>query len=183
MRANRALFAVMLAGFAVVAAGLVAWRALASRPAVDRLGPVKEQIRRRFPAAPQMSTAALEGLLRSEDPVVLLDVRRPEEFAVSHLAGARRVDPDDPSPQLPPEAYEDGTTVVAYCSVGWRSSRLVESLRADGVDAHNLEGSAFQWVAEGRPLVRNGHTVHVVHPYGRAWAWLVDPEHRGPFDP
>lgn len=143
---------------------------------VDRLAFIKDQVRSRFPDAPRISTDELADRLRSENPPVLLDVRRPDEYAVSHLPGAVRVDPDAP-PRLP-EGVDDDASVVAYCAVGWRSAKWVEELRRQGVDAVNLEGSIFQWVAEDRPLVRDGRSVDVVHPYSKTWAWLVDPEDR-----
>ena len=144
--------------------------------AVDRLGWIKERVRRQFPEAPQLSTADLDRRMQAGESLTLLDVRRPEEYAVSHLPGAIRVDPNA-EPTLPP-GVDASRPVVAYCSVGWRSSKWVEALRADGVDAVNLEGSIFQWAAEDRALVRGDQPVTVVHPYGRAWAWLVDPQDR-----
>jgi len=167
--ASMAVFAAV-AGLALV--GLV----LKEQAPVDRLAFIKDQVRRQFPDAPQMQSEELARRLEHDERLVLLDVRREEEYAVSHLPGALRVDPEAP-PELP-EGVPQDLPVVAYCSVGWRSSKWVESLREQGIDAMNLEGSIFQWVAEGRPLRRGDDKVDVVHPYGRAWAWLVDAEHR-----
>ena len=143
---------------------------------VERLAFFKDQVRKRFPQAPQLSTAELATRLASGEEIVLLDVREPEEYAVSHLPGAVRVDPGA-GPELPPGVDPD-LPVVAYCSIGWRSSSWVEGLRDQGVDAVNLEGSIFQWVAEDRPLVQGQAPTGVVHPYSRLWGWLVDPEDR-----
>ena len=45
-----------------------------------------------FPKVEHISTSTLSHLLRSEnsggDPVVVIDCRKPEEFEVSHIAGA-----------------------------------------------------------------------------------------------
>ena len=143
---------------------------------VDRLDFIKQRVRLTFPQAPQLRTEELARRLEAGERLILLDVRRAEEYAVSHLPGAIRVDPDA-VPELPLGIGRDAS-VVAYCSVGWRSSKWVEALREQGIDAVNLEGSIFQWVAEDRPLRRGELEVDVVHPYGRAWAWLVDPEDR-----
>lgn len=170
----------LLAGACFLALGATAWILLVSEirdtDPVDRLAFIKDQVRRQFPEAPQISTERLAERLDHGEQLVLLDVRRPEEFAVSHLAGAIRVDPDAP-PALP-AAATPGAPVIAYCSVGWRSSKWVEALRRQGVDAVNLEGAIFQWVAEDRPLVRGRSSVDVVHPYSRLWAFLVDPQDR-----
>ncbi|MEM8934475.1 MAG: rhodanese-like domain-containing protein [Acidobacteriota bacterium] len=174
---KRRLQVLLLVAIAMLWLGTDLWiRAQRQVNAVDRLGWIKERVRRQFPDAPQLSTADLARRLAADEPLTLLDVRRPEEYAVSHLAGAIQVDPEE-EPSLPP-GLDASRPVVAYCSVGWRSSKWVEALRADGIDAVNLEGSIFQWAAEDRPLVRGDQPVTVVHPYGRAWAWLVDPQDR-----
>ena len=194
----------LLGGLAVVAAGGVTLACLrfAERDAVARLEPIKAKVRADFPEVARISTAELHRRLHgpagpdpasspgvSESKAVLLDVRREEEFAVSHLEGAIRVDPGlDPAevPDLLPSHVDRDTPLVLYCSVGYRSARLARALAASGFRrVENLEGSIFEWVAEGYPLVDGRGPVDHVHPYGRAWAWLVDPEHRAyePRDP
>ena len=73
-------------------------------------------------------------------------------------------------------------TVVTYCSVGYRSSRAAEQLaRAGYANVANLEGSAFAWANEGRPLVdARGRATSVVHPYDANWGKLLEPRHRAP---
>ena len=100
---------------------------------------------------------------------MLLDVRGPEEFAVSHLAGARRAQSLEAAVRVLDGAPKT-VPVVAYCSVGYRSSALVRKLMEAGyVDVHNLEGSIFEWANEGHPVERGGRVVGEVHPY--AWPW------------
>ena len=134
---------------------------------------IKEKVRHDFPTVRQVSTDALKARIERGEAAVLLDVREASEFAVSHLPGARRV---DPSP-LSLEPFQDlpkDREIVVYCSVGYRSSRLAEFLQANGYsNVENLEGSIFEWAEKGFPLVQGSHTVQKVHPYSRAWAWLV----------
>ncbi|NEQ27744.1 MAG: rhodanese-like domain-containing protein, partial [Microcoleus sp. SIO2G3] len=131
---------------------------------------LKRQICTRFPQVKQLSTAALASQIDAA-PLVLLDTRTEAEFAVSHLPNARRIDPkteDFSYLNLPID-----TPIVAYCSVGWRSSRLVDRLQQAGyTNAFNLEGSIFQWANEGRPVFQNGERVQQVHPYSRLWGQL-----------
>lgn len=112
--------------------------------------------------------------------ILLLDVRTQEEFEVSHLESALRVEPgttDFTDLALPPD-----TLVVAYCSVGYRSAAVVDAVQQAGFEAvFNLEGGLFQWANEGRPLSRNGERVNKVHPYDEAWGHLLRPELRAPF--
>lgn len=109
---------------------------------------------------------------------VLLDVRTPAEWKVSHLPGARRIDPAADA-----EAAGNGlpkeTPIVAYCAVGYRSGKIAERLRNAGYEnVQNLDGSIFQWANEHRPLVSQGQPVSRVHPYNAVWGRLLKPEVR-----
>jgi len=69
--------------------------------------------------------------------------------------------------------------MVVYCSVGWRSSALAQRLLKHGVtNVANLEGSAFAWANEGRPLEAAGKPATKVHPYNSTFGKLLRPERR-----
>ncbi|MEM6794655.1 MAG: rhodanese-like domain-containing protein [Acidobacteriota bacterium] len=143
---------------------------------------IESRIRDEFPDVPQVSTEQLAARLESGERPLLLDVRRSEEYAVSRLPGALRVEPAGGLP-ADLEGLDPETPIIAYCSVGYRSSRLVEALREAGFTrAENLEGSLFRWAQEGRALEAAAGPTGLVHPYGRAWAFLV-PEKRRSFRP
>lgn len=113
-------------------------------------------------------------------PLVLLDTRPVAEFDVSHLPGARRVDPttrDTAALGIPPRAR-----VVVYCSVGWRSGHVARRLLDAGRGrTWNLEGGLFAWANEGRPMVdASGNATARVHPFDAAWGRLLRPELRAP---
>jgi rhodanese-related sulfurtransferase len=109
--------------------------------------------------------------------VLLLDARTPEEFAVSHLPGARRVDPD--SDALDPRDVPEDARVVVYCSVGYRSAGVAGRIaRGAAASVHNLAGGIFQWANEGRTVVQAGAPVDAVHPYDRLWGLLLDRSRR-----
>ena len=128
----------------------------------------KWTVRARFPDVSQISTVQLSDWLadsRRETPV-LLDVRTEDEFNVSHLPNAVR--------EVPPEAIASGKPVVAYCSIGWRSSETARQLSRTGfTNVFNLEGSIFAWASEGRPLESQGKPVYKVHPYDSSWGRLL----------
>ena len=110
-----------------------------------------------------MSDVTLTELVErlGEPGLVLLDVRRADEFAGELVA------PCDPRPGRIPgarhldvarllEAYsleavrdlvgaEDGAEVIAYCHSGSRSARAVQILAAAGYDARNYVGSWHEW--------------------------------------
>lgn len=135
---------------------------------------VKATIHKRFSAVQAVSTDALAAWLAQEPPPLLLDVRQPEEFAVSHLPGALLA-PDLATAlaQIDPETKRP---IVVYCSVGYRSARLADQLQAaHPAPVYNLEGSIFQWFNEGRPVVQGQRVADRVHPYSRVWGLLLAP--------
>lgn len=156
----------------------VLWLALAPAlgAATDPLAEVKAEVRRAFPEVPQLGTTALHEWLgdAARPAPLLLDVREPDEFAVSHLRGARRArDIDEALPLLAGVAPD--APIVAYCAVGYRSSALVRELRARGyTNVSNLEGSLFEWANRGLPLHRGERTARTVHPYNWWWGRYLD---------
>lgn len=141
------------------------------------LNAIKAKVRRDFPTVSQLSVDQLQARLTETDrpAPLLLDVRRAEEFAVSSLPGARQVDPDADPQDLDLDLDIDlEREIVVYCSVGYRSSRLAARMQEAGfTDVHNLEGSIFEWADRGFPLRQGDQPAFRVHPYSRAWAWLV----------
>lgn len=135
---------------------------------------VKAWVNRSFPSAPAITTQELADLLKNGDDFspIVIDARKNEEFEVSHLPNAHHARDVATVRQL---GISPDQPVVVYCSIGYRSGRLVEKLREAGFSkAKNLEGSIFQWASEGRPLVREGEVVKEVHPYNKAWGLLLE---------
>ena len=133
-------------------------------------------IRARFPAVAHVPTDTLQSWL-DESPkweeLILLDVRKPEEYAVSHLLGARAASSKDEAMGIL-RGVPANRRIVVYCSVGYRSSELAEFLMKTGfTEVYNLEGSIFRWANEGRPVYRAEERVRVVHPYDSYWGRLL----------
>lgn len=113
--------------------------------------------------------------------LVLFDVREIDEFKVSHLPGAIRIDPG-----ITAEAFEaqygaslKGKTAVFYCSVGRRSSSLAQRVISaeaapDTAIIYNLIGGIFLWRNEERALVDDNGVTDAVHPYNRFWGRLIE---------
>jgi rhodanese-related sulfurtransferase len=127
-----------------------------------------------------LSPDSFTQMRASGTPLLLLDVREPEEFAVSHLPGAAQVDPGIWSSSFLNRYGESvsGRTVVLYCSVGVRSSKLAgrvqAALVARGAKAvYNLQGGVFRWHNEQRVLADGDGETDRVHPYDRSWGKLV----------
>jgi len=139
-------------------------------------------VREKFPGVKQLSTTNLVGWLAdpSRPQPQLLDVRTPQEYAVSHLPGARQVSPDAKAEEVLAK-LDRQRPVVVYCSVGYRSSKLAERLQAAGlVEILNLEGSIFAWANEDRPLEKDGQPATRVHPYSQRYGQMLKPGRRAP---
>ncbi len=168
-----------LAALLALAAGGYVW---STGEGGDGMAKMNATVRRKFPRVPQLPTAALAAWLadQSRPQPQLLDVREPDEFAVSHLRGALRVRPDAPASEVLAR-IDPARPVVVYCSVGYRSSQLAQRLiEAGGKDVRNLEGSIFAWANEGRPLENDGRPTKTVHPYNGIFGRLLKPEYRAP---
>jgi rhodanese-related sulfurtransferase len=137
---------------------------------------VTDSIRLAFPEVSQVPTDSLlswQSRTQGVSPV-LLDVREPVEFSVSHIKGAKSASTKWEALNLLKDMRKD-TLVVLYCSVGYRSSELAKKLEAGGfTNVHNLEGSIFEWANRGFPLYRDDERVNVVHPFDEKWGRLLN---------
>lgn len=131
-----------------------------------------------FPEVPQMSARQLAKLLDQDEKPILLDARKYEEYAVSHLPSAQWAPKELQVSALPLVSADH--PVVIYCSVGVRSSKMARRFRRQGVNAVNLKGSIFQWAIDQRPLLGPGASRSWVHPYDDQWALLLPIQHRAP---
>ncbi len=147
---------------------------------------LKRTLHSKFTDIRWITTEELAHRMADKDriPPILLDVRTPAEYEVSHLKGARQVDPKADA-QSAAKAIPKDAPIVTYCSVGYRSGEMAERLRAAGYTrVQNLEGSIFEWANEHRPLVRSdGEHVTRVHPYNAVWGRLLAPDVRAPLPP
>ncbi|MBW4458654.1 MAG: rhodanese-like domain-containing protein [Nodosilinea sp. WJT8-NPBG4] len=136
---------------------------------------VNRWVQRAFPEVPTLTTQQLADWLsqgRAPSPI-LIDVRRDDEFAVSHLPEAHRAASLEAVLAL---GLAPDQPIVAYCSVGYRSARLVDQLQGLGyTEVYNLAGSIFKWANEGRSLVSESQPEPQVHPYNAIWGILLKP--------
>lgn len=110
--------------------------------------------------------------------VTLLDARERKEFDVSHLKNARWVGYDDFNMQRV-AGIDKKTPIVIYCSIGYRSEKIGEKLKAAGFsNIRNLYGSIFEWKNQGNPVYDNaGKPTERVHAFNRIWGvWLNEGE-------
>jgi rhodanese-related sulfurtransferase len=132
-------------------------------------------VRKRFPDVSHLSAASLDAWLRdAQQPTPqMVDARSEEEFKVSHLPKAWRMDPDSTA-LAALSALDPERPIVIYCSAGYRGATLARRLQNAGRrDVWNLEGGIFAWANAGLPVECDGHPVQHVHPYSRIFAHLL----------
>lgn len=140
---------------------------------------VERAVRSEFDDVDHITTS--EAAKRASE-FVWVDSREAKEFAVSHIPGAVRIDPDLEGNALDRELakLDASKPVIVYCSVGVRSSRLARRIsRSRGGDVRNLEGGIFAWTMENRPLIdNNGQRVTKSHGYNKEWGALLPKDKR-----
>jgi rhodanese-related sulfurtransferase len=104
----------------------------------------------------------------------VVDARSYREFEVSHIQGAAWVGYEDFALDRL-AGIEKRAPVAVYCSVGYRSERIAETLRRHGyANVVNVYGGIFEWVNTGHPVVTGDATeTEAVHAYSTFWGiWL-----------
>lgn len=159
----------------LVGAGIAVF---AGRPVVFDV--LRRLTERKFPDGKWVTVSELERW--RADPgraqPVVLDARTEDEYAVSHLRGAVRIDPYRPSLR-PLRGFPKDTAIVLYSSVGYRGARVADFLARQGYSrVYNLDGGQFRWANAGRPVFRQDRPTAEVHPYDATWGLLLESEYR-----
>ncbi len=117
----------------------------------------------------------------SANDVVIFDVRKLKEYQVSHIKNAIHLSPRTSIESFFKQHAEKlkGKTVVFYCSVGERSSKMLSKLNNKLTDAgvqqaYNLEGGAFKWHNDKIDFVKGDKPTRHIHPYNAYWGQLID---------
>ncbi len=141
--------------------------------AEDKLARIEQSLEKHSSIEHVDINAVEQGITRQTNKPVLFDVRTLDEFEVSHLPGAIRLDPDtDPNTFLRDyDGLLEKEWVIFYCSTGRRSTELAEEV-AEVLDSQgkrakpaNMKGGIFRWHNESLPLMNATGTTDSVHPY------------------
>lgn len=124
----------------------------------------------KFSAVPHLPPSVVKDLQATGTPITLIDTRSNEEQDVSTIPGSLTMEEFERR-----EKELSNTKIIAYCTIGFRSSQYAGELRKRGLDASNLEGSILAWTHEGLPLVTKDKTSgqevpsKKVHVFGDQW--------------
>ena len=132
-----------------------------------KLGWVELAVRAGRPRVPAVDVAEADALLAGG--AVWVDVRTPEERAVSRIPGA--IDAEVVLAQ--PDAYA-GRVLIAYCTIGVRSAAWAADRRREGLDARNLSGSVVAWARAGRSFEGPAGPTRRVHTWSERYDWLPE---------
>lgn len=101
---------------------------------------------------------------------LFLDARETAEYQVSHLPGALMIGYDTPNFSIL-NSVDKQRPLVVYCTVGYRSERMANDLRAKGFKTvYNLYGSIYAWSLAGFPLVdAKNQPTEKIHTYNKKW--------------
>lgn len=103
----------------------------------------------------------------------ILDTREKREFEVSAIKGAHWVGYKRFELSQTNHLNKD-QPILLYCSVGYRSEKVGEQLRADGFKyVFNLYGGIFEWKNQGYPVYHGDKETDKVHGFSKMWGmWL-----------
>ena len=117
-----------------------------------------------FPNVKDLSPQQAIELL-NQDKLVFVDIRKPEEMAVSMLPGA--VSRKHFLNHI--NQYKD-RTIVAYCTISYRSGVFARDLSKQGIAVLNLQAGILAWLLEGGKVYdQSEKEVKRVHVYGDKW--------------
>jgi rhodanese-related sulfurtransferase len=98
-----------------------------------------------FGKVPEIAAGDLQARLEQREPVQLIDVRTPGEFASGHICGAITVFIHQLRSALPALKIDRDQLVVAICLTAHRSPPAVRLLRQAGFSAQQLRGGMIAW--------------------------------------
>jgi len=100
----------------------------------------------------EVHPAQVKECLDKKEDVLLLDVRRPDEFAKARINGATLIPMNELEARLQPElSQHKSRPIVVYCHHGARSLRATAFLRHHGFEnVHSLAGGidAYSLIAD-----------------------------------
>lgn len=107
------------------------------------------EIRLKSQSAAHVSTG--EAIRLINKGAVVLDVRKPDEFAAGHIVNARNVEAGELEGKLL-EKYRK-KVVLTVCNSGLASNRAASQLRRQGVEqAFSIRGGLAGWKNENLPI-------------------------------
>lgn len=129
----------------------------------QKIATMYDEYVREFPEVPGLTVSEFKQL-RQQNDIIIVDVRTPEEQAVSIIPGA-----------ISQSLFEQNIDryknypIVVYCTIGYRSGKYAQKLQEQGLNVFNLEGSLLAWSHIGGELVNSSGKTKQIHVFGKKW--------------
>ncbi|MEM7591736.1 MAG: rhodanese-like domain-containing protein [Cyanobacteria bacterium P01_A01_bin.83] len=137
---------------------------LTEREKQDRIMTMYRQYSQEFPLVEGITVEELQQLQQQDRDLILVDVRSQSERMVSYIPGA--ISTEEFESNL--EQYQQ-KTIVAYCTIGYRSGKYAQKMQQRGVKVFNLEGSLLAWSHVRGKLTDSRGFTNKVHVFSRRW--------------
>lgn len=140
---------------------------------------IKQNLVARYPSVTMVDANRLYQQLNSkEKDYIVLDVRSPKEYAVSHIYQSQNAPNMEQALKILRDKSRQ-TPILVYCSLGYRSAELALELQEYGYsEVTNLAGSLFEWVEQGYPVYQEEREVKKAHPYNLWWGRHLRSDYR-----
>jgi rhodanese-related sulfurtransferase len=115
-------------------------------------------------------SAPVAHKLVGQSGVHWVDTRSTKEYNVSRIEDAFFVNYDHPN-ILPLKKYALSDTLIVYCTVGYRSEKIAEQIKALGFkNVYNLYGGILSWANHNFDVqTPRGTPTNQIHTYDKSW--------------
>ena len=169
---KQCFIAVAIAG--VVLTGFGCQQGVTVRTEVDKQEKITTMYRKyaqEFSEVKGITVRELQQLQQQGEKIILVDVRSPQERAVSIIPGAISIAEFESNIE---QYHQNNSLLVAYCTIGYRSGKYAARLSKQGIKILNLEGSLLAWSHIQGELVNKTGSTKKVHVFGRQWQLTAD---------
>jgi rhodanese-related sulfurtransferase len=106
--------------------------------------------------ATNFASVSAQDLIRLQNQgALVLDIRKPDEFAAGHITGAKHLSSDQILSAGDHLKKHKEKPVVVYCGTGSLGAAAVRQLNAQGFSkAFNLRGGVAAWRTDNLPLAK-----------------------------
>jgi sulfur-carrier protein adenylyltransferase/sulfurtransferase len=117
---------------------------------------LKEMLAEARQVIPEQPPAELKKRLDAGEPVVVVDVRDPDEYRDGSIEAATNISRGFLEFRVGTVAPEPSTPIVLYCQTGLRSMLAAKALHDLGyTNVINLQGGFQRWAQSGLPVVKD----------------------------
>ena len=117
---------------------------------------LKEMLAEARQVVPEQGPADLKRRLDAGEPVVVVDVRDPDEYRDGHIEDAANISRGFLEFRIGTVAPEPTTPLVLYCQTGLRSMLAARQLKELGYEnVINLQGGFQKWAQSGLPVAKD----------------------------